>query len=397
MKDEYDFHREDTIYNTVIWYNCLAGPPPPWRDEWNWNATVGSQDYSQTCGPTNWYKTSQNSIMNSEYEDGQRYNAITLTILNSRLNQLIGNISLATSPTAAIVSPVPGANVGNNMHVSFHASVSGRSITRILTLFDSVPWKTEYTDNFTGSYDITNLSTGSHTFQIKAFDAVNNMATAQITFNHTPFADCRGTFSSRNSCETTCPVICNCEHNYIDRIYECRSPNAPTYTPVPTQTPTPLPPTSNPPSTTPLPTTTTCSGFCSQYECQYYGTGQCSNNFNCCANPSPTVPYSTPATTLVPSPSHTPVPTPHFDSWVMFLSPSSCTNNCSSIYPDRTCISYSQILNYCYVGTTPTSSCPSGQTLAVLGCAGNGQGSQNCYFSSQNGNCTRSNCSTCSY
>lgn len=189
--------------------NCHSGSIPNSA----WSNFVSNNDYYLECSSPNWYRPSETSIMRAI--DQPYFNIISLNRINSQLNDLSGPFPPGEDPVpnTTIISHQENQTVFGAVTLNI-SSTNLAYINHFELWLDGVLFKTiypaQYQSGFSSNppwnFDSLNLSEGSHSFQIKAFNGLGHTGQSQTI------------------------------HLYI-----LHSPPTPTLTPTPTPTPIPTP------------------------------------------------------------------------------------------------------------------------------------------------------------
>jgi hypothetical protein len=88
----------------------------------------------------------------------------------------------ATPPTVAITAPVGGSTVSGSVALAATAA-DNVGVSKVEFRADGVLLGTDTTAPYTGTWDATTASVGSHTIQARAIDAAGNLANIGVTVN----------------------------------------------------------------------------------------------------------------------------------------------------------------------------------------------------------------------
>jgi len=155
-----------------IYKNCYAGEPPAQ----NW-VEVAKRDYYLGCSSPNYYRTSENSIMNTA--DNKYFNIVSQNILNTKFNQYMSTFLDDKSPTAKIMAPIKNSIISNNLTITSSVK-DNNNVARVELWLDSVHYTTNYLSPFTFILSSNTLSNGKHSLQIKAYDVLGNHGDSPI-------------------------------------------------------------------------------------------------------------------------------------------------------------------------------------------------------------------------
>ncbi len=155
--------------------NCYAGTPPASV----WSGMVGTADYTATCNYPNWYDAGTSMMENL----GVLYfTAPEQQMINTQLDLYAGSFSDSSNPTVTIASPLNGAVVSSGASVTVTTSASDNlGVARVAFYVDATLTKNIYLAPY--MYTFSGLSNGTHTIEVRAYDAENNFgtSTASIT------------------------------------------------------------------------------------------------------------------------------------------------------------------------------------------------------------------------
>lgn len=183
--EEYNnYTTEGPIFNAVYYKginsnhlltpgNCYSGTPPATE----WNGIVGLYDYVPVCYYSNWYEPGI-SIMKTLGSD--LFNVINQGYLNRWLDVYAGPFQDAVAPTVTLTSPAAGSTLSNTVTVT-GAATDNTNVTWVNFWVDGTLLNTDYTAPYSFSWNTSIVTSGTHTIQLKAFDAAGNVGQSAAT------------------------------------------------------------------------------------------------------------------------------------------------------------------------------------------------------------------------
>lgn len=272
LEDEYDYGITEPYTNQVD-ANCYAGLPPaaPWQN------IVAPNSYRVVCARTNWYRSSETSLMQAI--DTPYFNAVSQILINSALNTYVGPFTDTVAPTISITAPQNNSYVTGNVYLMTSSS-DNNGVAWVDLFVDGTFTHTGYLLPYTFTWNSYQYSISPHTLQVRAHDAINNMGLSQmvtviacpadansdgivtiIDFNMlrtefgfpvcSPTNPCRSDFDGNNVVNSTDFVILKTRYGL-----SCRPTSTPTATPILTPTPNNTPSSTSTPTSTQTPTST---------------------------------------------------------------------------------------------------------------------------------------------
>lgn len=168
LSDEYQLSM--TEFNMV---NCSPSSTMPA----SWVGLVAPADYTQGCNFPNYYRASQNSLMNIITDT--YFNVISQRAVNERLDFYAGPYTNTIAPTATITNLTQGQTLTGVVPITTTVG-DDQGVARVELLVDGVLYKTLYIEAFTFQFPSMKFANGPHTITVRAFDVVNNVGTSEV-------------------------------------------------------------------------------------------------------------------------------------------------------------------------------------------------------------------------
>lgn len=181
LNDEYfSYFSENpvTLDNQVHAVTCYAGNPPALE----WQNKVGLKDYSLGCGgATNWYRSAPYSIMLrvDSYPTFSFFDTVSQEQLKRKLDFYALPFFDLTKPTINITYPSSGQTISNDIEITSNSS-DNRGVARVQLWIDGKLYQTQYQSPYKFTWATIDESDGSHSIQLKAFDANGNMGVSSV-------------------------------------------------------------------------------------------------------------------------------------------------------------------------------------------------------------------------
>lgn len=167
LVDEYTLYTTSGgIYN-VDYANCYAGTPP----SVNWVGKVAATDYTLGCNYPNWYRFAPDSLMLTL--SSPWYTVVGQSMINKRIDSYAGIFTDTVYPTSSISSPANGASVSGVVNITTTAA-DNSGVLRVEFWKDATLMRTDYQSPYSFSWDSSSDTAGTHTLQVKAWDAAGN-------------------------------------------------------------------------------------------------------------------------------------------------------------------------------------------------------------------------------
>jgi hypothetical protein len=178
LYDEYSYGMSGPIDNQVhsmtygekLLGNVLAGTPPAPV----WNDLVAPDEYFWGAAFDNWYRTSLSSIMRAVGGQGNHFNEVELHALTAKIDYWAGPSSDHVAPQVSIVGLHNGDTVSGVVHVPTNA-VDDRAVVDTQLWVDGHLARNNWNAPFTLDWLTGHEALGTHTLQVKAFDATGNV------------------------------------------------------------------------------------------------------------------------------------------------------------------------------------------------------------------------------
>lgn len=178
LGDEYIFGTSPgELDNKIHMAVCYAGLPPALE----WQNKVALKDYSLGCSYTsNWYRSSPVSIMLRGI-DGyfNFFNTVSQEQLKNKLDFYAAPFNDSTKPTINITFPLSNQTINNDIEIT-NSNSDNKGVTRVQLWIDGKFYQTQYQPPYKFTWATINENDGSHTIQLKAFDANGNMGVSSV-------------------------------------------------------------------------------------------------------------------------------------------------------------------------------------------------------------------------
>jgi hypothetical protein len=177
LEDEYTYSDSDIgPEDNQIHQNCLHS-----SNSTLWNNIVPAKDIVGGCTYKNYFRPSNESIMNNHL-DADYYNAPSQDVIVHKIDQVAGRSSDVTPPSIKV-------NINQNQLVSGIFNVIGeakddKGTMRVEFYLDNTLIHTSYTAPHSFEWNSSSISNGEHTIYAKAYDASDNSAsTSAVNFS----------------------------------------------------------------------------------------------------------------------------------------------------------------------------------------------------------------------